>query len=293
MDPLTFPEILEDQATGEVRIAYEEIKRTLGVSMVNFFWRAMAVHPNFFLRMWAQLKPNAESQYLETKADELRALALLADSNRLPRLDKKLRRQGWSSAKLDDLRQKVNSYRYVSAKLLLLVASIDESLAQGRIGGTGILSDRKKRTGVVGSPDLPMAALGSPPIGTLRVLADIKAVHHWHGIASGYRTLALYPDFLKLAWQEVVRPVVRNKEYNSKANELYWISVNYGRHLPFQLNLSREWLAEVGIRETEGDEIKTKVGLFHGFISDFLIDVQRIKASLDGASKAETSSAKD
>ncbi len=285
---ITFPEILEDEATGEVKTIYEEIRRTLRVSVVSFFWRSVAVHPRFFAGMWQQVRRNAESLYLEKKAEELQALALLPDSSGLPKLGRRLRRSGWNTARIQEVRDKVDSYRYLSSKLLILVASIGESIDRGQIGGTALLSERIPWGAPVGSKELPMLSLRSSAK-ELQILEEIKVTHQWHGVASGYRTFAMYPDFLKIVWKDIVKPVVRNAEYNSKSNELYWLSINYARYVPFGMNLGGEWQSSVGIEKAELGEIKIKVALFQRLISDFLIDVQRIKASLDGPEEARES----
>lgn len=277
---------MEENANAELKPVYEEIRRVMRVPIVPFFWRALAAHQDFFVPMWEQLKPNAESQYIETKAAELRTLALLNDSNRLPNLDTNLRRLGWSSSRIRKIKLNVNSYRYVTPKMLLFASAIGESLVQGSIGGTALLSRRIRSPPMIDSNKLPMVSLKSLPKEAEKILRQIKVVHQWHGIASAYRTFALYPEFLRIAWNDVVRPVVRSDEYNSKANELYWLAANYGLHVPFRLNLGIEWLAEVGIEDVS--EIKVKVGLFRRFLSDFIIDVQRIKVSLDGIVAAKS-----
>jgi hypothetical protein len=285
---LQFPEILEEKASGELKTVYEEIKQVMRVPIVAFFWRALAVHHDFFIPMWKQLKPNAESQYLETKAAELRTLALLADSNELQNLDRKLRRSGWRSSRIREIKQKVDSYRYITPKMLLLASAVGESLVQGSIGGTSLLSRRIHSRTIIGSDELPMVSLKSLSKEAEKILGQIKVTHQWHGVASAYRTFALYPEFLKIAWNDVVRPVVRSDEYNSKANELYWLSANYALHVPFKLNLGTEWRTSVGIGDVTSAEIKAKVDLFRRFLSDFMIDVQRIKVSLDGIREAKT-----
>lgn len=288
MASLEFPEISEENASAELKTIYEEIKRVMRVAIVPFLWRALAVHRDFFVPTWEQLKPNAESQYIETKAAELRTLALLSDSFEVPDLVPNLRKMGWGPSRIREIKLKVNSYRYVTPKMLLFASAIGESLAQGSIGGTGLLSRRIHSAPMIGSDELPMVSLKSLSKEAEKTLRDIKVTHQWHGIASAYRTFALYPEFLRTAWNDIVRPVVRSDEYNSKANELYWLSANYGLHIPFRLNLGMEWRNAVGITDEESVEIRVKIGLFRRFLSDFLIDVQRIKVSLDSIDEAKS-----
>jgi len=288
LSSLEFPEILEENASAELKTVYREIKRVMRVAIVPFLWRTLAAHRDFFIPMWEQLKLNAESQYIEAKAAELRTLALLSDSYQLPNLEANLRRLGYRPSKIREIKLKVNSYRYVTPKMLLLASAIGESLFQGSIGGTDLLSRKIRFLTIIGSDELPMVSLKWLSKEDEKTLKEIKVTHQWHGIPSAYRTFALYPEFLKIAWNDVVKPVVRSEEYNAKANELYWLSANYGLHIPFRLDLGKEWRTTIGIKDVTSAEIRVKVGLFRRFLSDFMIDVQRIKVSLDNVDAAQS-----
>ena len=45
-----------ENASPEVRAVYDDIKRTRGVSDVNNFWKALAVHPLTLKRTWESVK---------------------------------------------------------------------------------------------------------------------------------------------------------------------------------------------------------------------------------------------
>ena len=48
----------------------------------------------------------------------------------------------------------------------------------------------------------------------------VTATHFHHGASSDYRVLAAWPDYLRLALDEALEPVVRTEEYDAAAQTL-------------------------------------------------------------------------
>ncbi|GAA4333113.1 hypothetical protein GCM10023144_24000 [Pigmentiphaga soli] len=71
--PAGIGEIPESQATGPVAELYGDIRRTLGVGLVNLVYRHLATVPGALQWAWAHLKPHFASGALDRQAAVLRA----------------------------------------------------------------------------------------------------------------------------------------------------------------------------------------------------------------------------
>jgi hypothetical protein len=68
-------EVAEAAATGTVAETYEEIRRTLGLPLVNFVYRHLAATPGRLEATWQELRPNLAHPATEAAARELAAAA--------------------------------------------------------------------------------------------------------------------------------------------------------------------------------------------------------------------------
>ncbi len=280
--PPTFPEVLEEHATGRVREIYEEIKAAFRTSVVNFAWRGLAVYPEYFDAMWQQIRPNAVSRYLARKAAEAQGLAVIPDTR--VDLQARLRAAGVGD-RIGSLRAMTDAYTQVNPKLLILIAGLEEG-SHAIAGGHGLLGDVDSPTASPPPAPPPMVRLDqvSPEVGA--VLEEIRTRRGWHGIPSVYRTMARHPAVLRIVWEALLRPVARTPTTTRAVNDLYWFSIAAARYLPYPVELGHRRLETMGISRAQGEEIRVKLGLFHRFIPEVMVDLARIKVALDGVEAA-------
>jgi len=67
-----------ENANAEVRVVYDDIKRTRGVPDVNNFWKALAVHPPTLKRTWESVKEVMTPGALDARTKEMIYLAVSA-----------------------------------------------------------------------------------------------------------------------------------------------------------------------------------------------------------------------
>lgn len=67
-----------EDACAEVRAVYDDIKAVRGVTEVNNFWKALAVHPPTLARTWADLKQVMAPGALDPLVKEMLYLAASA-----------------------------------------------------------------------------------------------------------------------------------------------------------------------------------------------------------------------
>ena len=81
-DPV--PAITEDDATGEVAQLYADIRKTLGIPLVNLIWRNLATMPGALAWAWRSVKPLYESGLIRNEAVALVESQQLPDVPQLP-----------------------------------------------------------------------------------------------------------------------------------------------------------------------------------------------------------------
>ena len=71
--------IPEDEATGKVKLLYDEIKAELGIDFVPNLYRAMASNPDYLEANWRKVKAVMfQSQQLDRRTKEVIAVAVSA-----------------------------------------------------------------------------------------------------------------------------------------------------------------------------------------------------------------------
>ena len=81
-DPV--PAITEDDATGEVAQLYADIRKTLGIPLVNLIWRNLATTPGALAWAWRSVKPLYETGLIRNEAMALVESQQLPDVAQLP-----------------------------------------------------------------------------------------------------------------------------------------------------------------------------------------------------------------
>lgn len=128
-DPRTDPvtAITEDQASGEIAQLYEDIRRSLGVPVVNLIWRHLATIPGALPWAWNSLKPLYASGAITNAAVSLRS-SLRPESN-LGISSSTLKSVSLSSDDLRSITVVLNSYERSNSLNLIalnaLLAKID------------------------------------------------------------------------------------------------------------------------------------------------------------------------
>ncbi len=112
--------------------------------------------------------------------------------------------------------------------------------------------------------------------------------HFHHGPSSDYRVLAAWPDYLRVALDGALEPVVRTEEYDAVARKLLVRARELARGFPAPAGIGHEALAD----SCSPSEIAGLTGLlfmYQRFICDVTIDMVRLKQALDGPEAATAS----
>ncbi|CAA9441421.1 MAG: hypothetical protein AVDCRST_MAG80-1368 [uncultured Rubrobacteraceae bacterium] len=273
-------EVMLDEADEDIGATYEAVQTHLRVPFVNFLFRVLANYPPYLSFAWNTLEPYLLTTGFEEAADALRAQALVEpvpDAG-----DTKLAALG----DIEQLRDFTDTIHYVLPKLLLVSSAFDEGLS-GETGAAHGPSEVGVQSGVAeGATSLQMVGDDEATEEVEEVFEEIRNRHGHPDVASYYRGIAQWPEFLEFAWGRI-SPLVATDLYEERKRDL----LEAARSSVFELPLpSRSEAVERGINEEQIEELRAILAVFRfRIIVDTLLDVSLIKALLDGPEAARSS----
>nr|CAA75671.1 2-haloacid dehalogenase [Rhizobium sp.] len=286
-----FPQISQSDVGGEMEATYENIRQTLRVPWVAFACRVLATVPEYLPVAWARTAEAMSTRYAEQAADELRERSLLSIEPKVD-LKKRLRGAGWDNAQIEEVRRVVNAFNYGNPKYIMMITALCESFNLRPVGG-GDLSVELRSSVPKGHPEgmdplLSLVNANEAPPEVQTLLKRAADLHYHHGPASDFQALANWPEFLQIATDEALAPVVRTETFDLKARELIHRARELVQGLPGQVGIGR---AELMSTCTPG-EIAGLTGIlfmYQRFIPDITISLIRIGECLDGSEAAAKS----
>ncbi len=286
-----FPQIDHDEARGPLSEIYEDIHSTLRVPWVAFAIRVMSTFPGFVPAAWQAAKPNMSTVCAERCADEIRSAALLPGAGP-PNPRARLLEMRWSEERISALNLILDALNYGNPKYLLLITAWEQAFhsraAGGRVALTAELATSLPRGLPPGVAKLHLVDHEEASDEVRQLWRREIDMHLHHGPASDYRVLAAFPDYLRLALDEVLEPVVRTPAYEETAIRIRAIARRGVADFPSVGGVCRESLES----SSSPAEIAGLTGLlfmYTRFIADITIDIIRLKQAFEGPISAGAS----
>jgi hypothetical protein len=191
------PEVAETDAEGSVAEIYEDIRRALGLPVVNLVYRHLAVEPAKLAVVWQALRPN-----LTSRAADAAARRLVDDA--LPPAVTPLSAAVLADAGLDAGRARLaratlDAYARANSRNLLGMHALLNGCA-----GTNERGDMLALGPPPAVPILPMAQLDTLPRATVELLSEMSAelvgAEQPVLVPSLLRHFASDPPLLALLW---------------------------------------------------------------------------------------------
>lgn len=195
-DPV--PAITEAAATGEIAELYDDIRRALGVPVVNLIWRHLAIFPGALAWAWGAVRPVYVDGSAAALAAEFRKDIRLPALPQVPR--EVLRASGIDAAAERDIAAVLASYDRSNTTNLIALSALLRRL-DGDAGSAQPTAARPEPPLDVALPKLLTAAEMAPEAAALvQRLNLIGERDEGRIVASMYRHLAHWPGFLALCW---------------------------------------------------------------------------------------------
>ncbi|MCP8615686.1 halocarboxylic acid dehydrogenase DehI family protein [Salirhabdus salicampi] len=257
------PEVFEDDVTGSLHYLYENMKHVLKVPIVNFMFRTLAHYDAFLHMAWKQVGPNMLTVTVENAAKELRFPNI---SFQAPKINFSL-----DDLHRSQLRDVIFLFNYVNSKLLLISIAWEESLGYRPVLGG------KETLGIIqpgileGLPNIRFVQFKQATPFTQQLLMDIMREKRSYDVASDYRALANYPEFLHFSWRHI-KPFLQTNEYTLKKHELRRKARELVHNrFPYPVTFTPEHLHTLyNPKEVAG--ILGVIYMFSNFIAELIID---------------------
>lgn len=258
-----------------MRPVFADIQATLRVPIVNYFFRLLANWPDYFEPTWAVLAPGLGSMGFERAADLLRSMSALppAAADWVP------------SDGLESIYAFTDTIHYVLPKLLLIATCLDLGLAPQAPEALLNPSDRKPLTHAVApkATTLSLVTHAEAQHTVQKIFDDVRLSHGHPGVASYYRGIAHWPDFLSAMWK-LIRPRVLSETYRIRKRN----ALRLARTL-VEDRLAAQPLIELTHSPPPPDAAAVIALFRHRLTVDLLLDVGLIQGILHDRSRARVS----
>lgn len=276
------PTVSDEEAQGRVREIFDDIRSTLKVPFVNLVFRTLAPYPAYLELAWGQIKPNAGTRFFQEITDGIRMRAMegiggeFSLSNHLVWL----KQQGYDAGEIRRVDEVIRLFHSVNPRLLGVTTVLLQSLEGREVGG-----DPGTTREVVGleeefaqPTELVSDEAASPQVRA--VFEDIQRTLAIPITPCDYRALARWPDYLQMAWGELML-IVRSEPYRVLRGKIDVYTTTSVRRLPYAVHAGRKELLAAGISAEEIEEITSRVRLFQGLLPGLILNMAAMKLALE------------
>ncbi|GEM_PF-3100781 len=286
-------EILEDRAEEQekLRLVYRDIAATLRVRFVPWTFRVLAPQEELLGYVWRRLSPAITDQ-LETAADTLwhHAVNALAEApHGRDHRAQLLGELGFSREQIPQLLDRLQVYRHVDPKLVVLFTALEQALA-GRPGG--VQSRVVWPTGRGVPPGMPRPERVNPQEATGAVASLFRTIEErlrLPTVPDEYRTLAHWPEYLKYAWTEI-EALMDTDTYRKAVQEVEVRTVEALQQLRRRVEIAPEDLERWGISPDERAFLEERVTAIRRILPELTVQIAYLIAALGGPEEARLAS---
>jgi hypothetical protein len=246
----------DDQAQGRVRAIYHDIKRTMAVPVVGDIFRAFAAFPSFLEVVWWEVKPLVGSEAFEGLADRIRAHALACARQHcyVPDHAKALASLGIDEAGVARVRAVGELFYQTDPRLLVVATAVRESLTTGAVGRSIRGHHLRRRIEPSGLASLPLVSPASASEDVWRAFDEVQTTLGVPFVPADFRALALWPDYLQLAWDDV-KGQVRTAQFRRDVQAISGIALAGVAELPRLVRVDATTVRAAGVSEEQLSQI--------------------------------------
>ena len=193
-DPI--PAVVENDATGDVKNIFDDIKNVTGVDVVNLVWRRLAITQNALPYLWNVLRPAYESGFISHQAEEFQNQLVIP---KLPKFkDEILFASGIDNLGKMTINNILASYNRTNAANLIALQAALINLNGGENVALEPIQKKLESDILLPMPRLPAISDLNPNI--ISLVEELNSFGEEDGtiIASMYRHLAYWPNYLAL-----------------------------------------------------------------------------------------------
>ena len=251
VDPV--PAVLESEATGEIKVVFDDIKALTGVGVVNLVWRRLAFTKGALPAVWTMLRPLYTTGLLNFEARRFRA------NLELPKISKitepELIAAGVDTLGRRTIKDILRSYnRTNSLNLISLQGALSRLKSEVVCHETKI--EQVTEQPLPPLPPLPSMTVLDPQIKTLVESLNSMCEEDDQIVASMYRHLAYWPGYLALI-KVLLQPAVDTGEIKFLIDKVRHNSALQAAHIASHLEP-----IDTGLDQSVLEDIRAVLTLF-------------------------------
>lgn len=276
----------EDEVSEAVRECFDEITASLGFAVVNVIFRAFAKYPRFLRLQWDFLRPNALTQDFFDKTEVIRHQAEVNVREHFTVGDHRaeLRMRGSSDTAVKEIKSILDFFLYCDPFLLLMASALQSSLAGQPLSGKPWAHLLPQYTHPTKVQEVRLVEMEEAPPNLQAVYREIMKVSGLPFVASDYRAMGRWPEYLELAWQEWQKKIP-TPIYQREVKKLNELAVALALDLPFPFAINAETLRQAGFTPTQISDILATVDLFQGLLPGLITNIAAFKIGLEGGNQ--------
>lgn len=272
---LTLRPVKPDAAEPRIRHIYDETRRTLHLPWVGALFQGYAMYPAYLEMAWRTLRPSLQTAQFEADA---RALGNAADEAvarfYTPSYDG--RAVAAMNVDIEAIRATVDAFHLGNPRLLLVATALQRAFEEGAVGGgTPVVHGQAHASGEEVRAETTTVELIDPEQaspGVRQIFDDIKTTLGLPLVNSDYRAMALWPDYLSLAWNDA-KGMVGTPEYAAEVRRLSGLAAEAVDRFAAPVTATREAAAQAGVPAGELDNLAAILRLFAGLLPGLILNV--------------------
>jgi len=272
--------VREESAPEEIKVIYEDIKDSLKLPWVPVMFQAFAMYPPCLQFIWNQLKPSVGTAQFHSEAERIRGYAetFMSEAHIQEYKHEDALRNNLSVNDLVHIRTGLEAFTYGNPKLLLLAAALKRAVGGITVGGNGDTASLHDEFGdrVIKKIDIEPVEESGAPDEVLGVYEDIKSTLAVPFVNTDYKTMANWPGFLKLAWEDI--KIFMSTPYYSEGKgamlEFAEVSADL---LPYPVKMGRDEMEGAGVHEEDFEDLEDLAYLFAGLLPGLTLSVVEMR----------------
>ncbi len=267
-----------DAADAPIRAIYDDTRHRLRLPWVGALFQGYAMYPPYLDLAWNAVKDSIETPQFDADAAAIGALAdaVAADLYTPSYTERDIAAMNVDIYAIKDV---IDAFRVGNPRLLLVATALQRAYTDGPVGGantTGVslpnsatetMEDVRVKRAIV-----EMVDPDATPERVKRIFDDIKGTLSLPLVNSDYRAMALWPDYLELAWNDIKGPI-GTPAYAGARGRLSRLARESVDRFAQPVTATRAAARNAGVPEDQLDNLDAILRLFTDLLPGLILNV--------------------
>jgi len=272
--------VSKESAPEDIKVIYEDIKDSLKLPWVPVMFQAFATYPHFLQFIWGQLKPSVGTLQFKLETERIRGYAetFMSEAHIREYKHEDALRNNLSIDDLVHIRTRLEAFTYGNPKLLLLAAALKRAVGGITVGGNGDTEASHEDFGdrVIKKIDIKPVEEADATDEVKALYEDIKSTLGLPFVNTDYRTMANWPGFLKLAWEDI-KTIMISPHFTEGKTAMLEFAEHAADMLPYPVKMGWDEMEGAGVHEEDFENIEDMAGLFARLLPGLILSVVEMR----------------